>query len=168
MLVWVAVLAFLTAVCSCEQPRSLGIFYLAVIFAESSANSFTVVSVIYLVDYIEMSSTEVILFFLVALIGFLPGTQLGAFVTHRTNPKNSWRMGLFVMFVVTVAGALGLQPGMKIITFVWGFLIGITLGWHYPTVSNVDNGIVGILLNLSHIRKDSYSPFVCRKGKTAS
>lgn len=111
-----------------HYPRSLGVFYLAVVFAESAANSFTVVSVIYLVDYIDMSSTEVILFFLVALIGFLPGTQLAAVVTHRTDPKNSWRLGLSVMFVVTVAGALGLQPGMKAITFVWGFLIGITLG----------------------------------------
>jgi hypothetical protein len=127
------------------------------------------------VDYIGLKSFEVILFFLVALIGIVPGTQLGAFVTHCTNPKDSWRLSLTVMAIITVGGAFGLKPGTKVLAFVWGLLIGITLGWHYPTVRRpllLDNArnviLTSFLLSADNTRRVLFSRCVYPKDKIVS
>lgn len=117
-----------------DYRSSLGTFLLAVVFAEASANAFTVVSVIYLNDAIGLTSAEIGIFFFVALVGTMPGSQLGGLVTHRINPKNSWRLCLSLLTVVAIIGALGLSRGGSLVpVLVWGFFVGVMLGWHYPT-----------------------------------
>jgi MFS-type transporter involved in bile tolerance (Atg22 family) len=116
-----------------EYRSSLWWYFWAVVFAEAGANAFTVMAVIYLSDQIGMNGTEVGIFFLVSLIGTIPGGRLGAFVTRRLNPKRSWQLALAIISVVTIVGALTLNQDVKNVSYVWGFFIGLMLGWHYPT-----------------------------------
>ena len=109
-------------------------FLLSVIFGEAAANAFTIVSVVFLDEQLGLSGTEVGIFFFLALLGMIPGGKLAEFVTSKTNPKISWCLSMIVLFVVTTVGALGLKRDNAFpFSYVWGFVIGIMLGWYYPT-----------------------------------
>jgi MFS-type transporter involved in bile tolerance (Atg22 family) len=96
-------------------------------------NSFTVVSVVYLDEHIGLSGTEIGIFFLATLIASLPGTKLGAWVTHRTNPSRSFRICMACLVFVTVVGAILVDTTVDAIAYLWAICIGILLGWFYPT-----------------------------------
>lgn len=83
-----------------------------------------------------MDSTQIGIFFLVTLIFTLPGTQLGAFVTRRTNPNTSWKLSMVALLIVLIIGALVLEelPADKnYFSYIWGAFVGLMLGWFYPT-----------------------------------
>jgi MFS-type transporter involved in bile tolerance (Atg22 family) len=96
-------------------------------------NAFTVVSVVYLDEHIGLSGTEIGIFFLVTLIASLPGTKLGACVTHRTNPSRSFRICMACLVVVTIAGAILVDYTVHAVAYLWAVCIGVFLGWFYPT-----------------------------------
>jgi MFS-type transporter involved in bile tolerance (Atg22 family) len=116
-----------------HYARGLRWFLFAIVFAEAATNAFTVVSVVYLDGHIGMSGSEIGIFFFVTLLGTLPGSKLGAFVTHRTDPNTSIRLCMACLTVVTIVGALILSKGMLVLSYVWGVCIGVMLGWFYPT-----------------------------------
>jgi len=113
--------------------KGLKWFLLATVFGAAAVNAFTVVAVVYLADHINMTGTEIGLFFIVTLFGTLPGSVLGAMVTRNTNPNVSLRLCALCLIVVTIVGALLLQEGDNTLAYVWGVCIGILLGWFYPT-----------------------------------
>lgn len=115
-----------------DYPKSLGLFLLAVVFAEAGANSFTVVAVIYLDERIGLNASDIGIFFLVSLLTSIPGTWIGNFATPRINPRNSWRLNLILLGIVASAGAIGLQEGDSFGALIWAASIGLMLGWHYP------------------------------------
>ena len=70
---------------------------------------------------------------MVALVGTIPGSYLEAqFTTRYLSPQRIWQLALALFTIVTIAGAMSLSQETKIAAFVWGFAIGILLGWHYP------------------------------------
>lgn len=113
--------------------QSLRWFLLAVVFAEAAANAFTVVSVVFLADQLRMTGTEIGVFFVVTLVGTIPGSALGSMVTIRTTPPFSWSLSMAFIIVVATIGALILKEGLEMIAYVWGFVVGNGLGWFYPT-----------------------------------
>ena len=108
-------------------------FFLAVIFAEAGANSFTIVSVVFLDEQLGLSGTEIAIFFLVTLIFTVPGSKIAAYITRKTDPRRSWQMAMGVLFAWTVGGALLLDVIPSYLAYVWGCGIGLLLGWFYPT-----------------------------------
>eukprot|EP00538_Stauroneis_constricta_P000752 CAMPEP_0119554244 /NCGR_PEP_ID=MMETSP1352-20130426/6795_1 /TAXON_ID=265584 /ORGANISM="Stauroneis constricta, Strain CCMP1120" /LENGTH=535 /DNA_ID=CAMNT_0007600809 /DNA_START=215 /DNA_END=1818 /DNA_ORIENTATION=+ len=109
-------------------------FFLALIFAEASAAAITSVAVIFLDEVLGMGSAEIGIFFFVTLVSTIPGTQLGAYVTSRTNPNTSWQMSMMSLLAVLVVGALTLVSEDQIyFSYVWGIFVGLSLGWFYPT-----------------------------------
>ena len=92
-----------------KYGRTLGLYYPAVIFAESSTNAFTSISVIFLSDHIGMGSMGVGIFFMCALLAIIPGAFIGGFFTRRLNPKNSWRLALTLLVTSTVIGCFSLD-----------------------------------------------------------
>jgi len=119
-----------------QYKAGLRWFLLAVVFAEASAAAITSVSVVYLNDTLQLSGTEVGIFFLVTLLFTLPGTQVGAFVTRRTNPNTSWKLSMIFLLLILIIGALALEEldeGMKSVSYVWAAFVGVALGWFYPT-----------------------------------
>lgn len=108
-------------------------FFLALVFAEASAAAIITVSVIYLNDTLKLTPTEVSIFFLVTMVGSLPGTEIAFRVTSLTNPNTSWQLSMVALVVVLTAGVLTLDMLPMYCTFIWAFLVGMNLGWFYPT-----------------------------------
>lgn len=113
--------------------NSLRWFFLVVIFAEAAATAFTVVSVVFLADYLKLSGTQIGYFFITTLIASLPGTFLGAYITKKTNPIISWKLSMLFLAIVATIGAFTLTNDKLPFTYIWGIFIGILLGWFYPT-----------------------------------
>jgi len=107
------------------------------LFSEpTAAAAITSVSVVYLDDTLGFNGTQVGIFFLVTLVCTLPGTQLGAWATRRTNPNTSWRLSMIVLLVVLIVGAIALDDIPKSynnFAYIWGACVGVVLGWFYPT-----------------------------------
>ena len=112
--------------------RGLRWFLLAVVFAEAAANAFTVVAVIYLDEQIGLSSNGIAAFFLTTLIASLPGSKLGQWVTHRSDPNKSWQLCMLCLFLWSAGGAVVVDHVPKEVSFVWGAGVGVLLGWFYP------------------------------------
>jgi MFS-type transporter involved in bile tolerance (Atg22 family) len=122
--------------------HSLRWFLLAVVFAEAAANAFTVVSVVFLDEQIGFSTQEIGIFFLITLIFTLPGSRLGAWVTHKTSPTISYQIVMLLLMITATVGAFILEEGRTFVAYGWGAFIGVELGWYYP----VENLAFSILL----------------------
>mmetsp|Transcript_46906 Transcript_46906/g.142093 ORF Transcript_46906/g.142093 Transcript_46906/m.142093 type:complete len:460 (+) Transcript_46906:162-1541(+) len=108
-------------------------YFLAVVFAESGANAFTVVSVTFMMEVLGMNGTEVAIVFLITLIASIPGSKLGQYIAKRTDPIVSWKINLIVFSAITIVGSFVLTgPSMKNVCYIFGVLWGIMLGWFYP------------------------------------
>lgn len=116
-----------------NYKRGLRWYFVSLIFAESAANAFTVVAVVFLDEQVGLSGTEIGLFFLVTLLFSLPGSKLGAFITARTNPNVSWQLSMLGLMLWTSGGAVVLDYVPKNASYIWGAGIGVMLGWFYPT-----------------------------------
>ena len=117
-----------------KYKKGLRWFLLSVIFGEAAATSFTIVSVVFLDKQLGLAGNEVGIFFFLALIGMIPGGKLSEVVTSRTNPKTSWCLSMMALFIVSTIGSLLLDKDNAMpLSYIWGFFIGILLGWYYPT-----------------------------------
>jgi UMF1 family MFS transporter len=104
-------------------------FLLNVVFAEAAAAALTTLSVVYLDETVGMSGTEIGIFFLITLLFTLPGSSLGAYVTHKTNPNTSLRIAQFIVMITAIVGALILDSvKSKPLAYGWGVCFGIGLG----------------------------------------
>jgi len=113
--------------------KGLRWYYLALAFAEATAQAVTTAAIVYLNDTLKLDSLQISLFFLITLAGTLPGTQVGWLVTSKSNPNTSWKLCMVYLCVVLVIGALVLEDLPKYCSFIWGLCVGIGLGWFYPT-----------------------------------
>ncbi|KAG7340015.1 vacuole effluxer Atg22 like protein [Nitzschia inconspicua] len=92
-------------------------------------------AVIYLTDVVGLSITQVGIFFLVALLGTIPGAKLGSIITNKTNLNTSWKLSQICLLIALIIGAFVLDDmkGPKELCYLWGISVGILLGWFYPT-----------------------------------
>jgi MFS-type transporter involved in bile tolerance (Atg22 family) len=112
-----------------EYKRSLRLYFLAVLFAESGATAFFPISLTYMSDVVKMDSTETGIAFLLVLFGGGAGAKFSEYVATRTNMKNSWRINLLFTSVITTIGMFLLNTAT--ITYVFAALWGFGFGWHY-------------------------------------
>eukprot|EP00986_Skeletonema_menzelii_P007700 scaffold3039_cov121-Skeletonema_menzelii.AAC.3 len=117
-----------------QYKKGLKWFLLAEVFAQSSVGALTTLSVVYLHDVVGLNTTDVNFFFLVVLLGTIPGASLAPIVTKRSNPNVAWQISMVCLFITIVTGAftLGDAPN-KYLSFIWGYFVGLNLGWFYPT-----------------------------------
>jgi MFS-type transporter involved in bile tolerance (Atg22 family) len=117
-----------------DYKKGLRWYLLATMFAQASVAALTSTSVVYLSTEVGLNATDTLLFFLVVLIGTMPGTKVASLVSKLVNPNTSWQLSMVSLFAAVVTGAftLGDAPN-KYLSLVWGFFMGIVLGWFYPT-----------------------------------
>lgn len=107
-------------------------FMLATLVAEAGVTSLVPVSITFLSSELKLDGLEIGIVFAIALIASLPGTFLGAWITAKHNPRNSWTLNLSAWCVVTVVGSFVLTADRAYLAYVWAVLWGILLGWYYP------------------------------------
>ncbi len=117
-----------------EYKKGLRWYLMSTMFAQSSVGALTTVSVVYLSSEVGLNATDIVLFFLVVLAGTIPGAKVASLLAKRINPNTSWQLAMLSLFAVIVAGALTLGDiPNKYLSLIWGFSVGIVLGWFYPT-----------------------------------
>ena len=117
-----------------DYKKGLRCFLLALCFTKATANTFTVVAVVFLDGALGFSGPEIGIFFAISLVGTIPGGLFARFVTSKTNPNTSWRLSMIVLFGLGIFGGLVLnRDNGSPLAYVWGAMVGITLGWFYPT-----------------------------------
>lgn len=107
-------------------------YFLAVIFAESGANAFTTVAVVYLDEQLGFGAQEIGIFFLTTLVCSVPGSWFGSWVTVKTDPRRSWQLCLMALAIWSAGGVILLDYVPSIFSYLWGCGIGVCLGWFYP------------------------------------
>jgi MFS-type transporter involved in bile tolerance (Atg22 family) len=88
----------------------------------------------YLTDVVGLSVTQIGIFFLIALVSSIPGSQLGSIITHHTNPNTSWKLSQVALLLAMIIGAMTLDKlqGPKELCYIWAVAVGVLLGWYYP------------------------------------
>ncbi len=119
---------------NCEYKKGLRWYLLATMFAQSSVGALTTLSVVYLSSEVGLNATDITLFFLVVLIGTLPGAKVASILSKRIHPNTSWQLSMLSLFSAIVIGAFTLgNASNKYLSLIWGFFVGGVLGWFYPT-----------------------------------
>lgn len=113
--------------------KGLRWFFLAVIFSRACGSAITTLSVIYLQDTLKLGQIQIVIFFLATMVGCLPGPHLGLLVTRRWDPSFSYLCSNINLFVVLITGVFVLEFIPQECAYLWGFLIGMSLGWFYST-----------------------------------
>merc|ERR1719410_2983047 len=97
----------------------------------TAAQSVTSLSVIYLTDTLQLTTTETSMFFLDVLGISLVGCPIGAKLAQRFNAKISYFISIVYILITLVVGLLFMEYGPKYGVFIWGAVLGIGLGWFY-------------------------------------
>lgn len=113
-----------------QYKKGLLWFLMAEVFAQPSVGALTTISVVYLSNVVGLNATDISFFFLVVLLGTIPGSRVAPIVTKRTNPNVAWQISMICLFITMVIGAftLGATPN-KYLSLIWGFFVGLVLGW---------------------------------------
>jgi len=113
--------------------KGLRWYFLALAFAEASVQAITTLSIIYLQEAIKLNTMSVGIFFIITLLGTIPGTRIALRVSNKLNPNASLKFALVILFLILMIGVLVLESLPKYCPYIWGFCIGVALGWFYPT-----------------------------------
>jgi len=108
-------------------------FLISTVFGEAGASAVGSTAVIFLSLHLGLSAAQIGVFFEVSLIGVILGTKLGSVVSYYTNPKTSLILSNLGLALTVVIGCWTVEYAPFVeLTFIWGFSIGIFLGWFYP------------------------------------
>lgn len=108
-------------------------FLISTVFGDASASAVGTTAVVFLNGNLKLTAFQIGFFFECSLVGVVFGTKIGAMVTNYSNPKISLilsELGLALSVVIGVWAVQGVV--VKELTYMWGFSIGIFLGWFYP------------------------------------
>lgn len=109
-------------------------FYLSIALSEAASSSFPLIATTFMTTYLNMTSNEIGLAYLIVLIGGLPGSKLGEIISKRYHPVRSAQLCLALFGVTTGLAAFllrGPADSSKILYLCvfWG----MSLGWLHPT-----------------------------------
>jgi MFS-type transporter involved in bile tolerance (Atg22 family) len=117
-----------------EYKKGLRWYLLATMFAQPGVAALTTSSVVYLSAEVGLNATDTLIFFLVVLVGTIPGAKLASLISEHANPNTSWQFSMLSLFTIMVIGAFTLGDARsKYLSLFWGFFVGLVLGWFYPT-----------------------------------
>ena len=117
-----------------EYKQGLRWYLLATVFVQSSVGALTTISVVYLSSEVGLNAADISVFFLVVLIGTIPGAKIASVMSKRINPNTTWQLSMLCLFTTVVVGAFTLgNASNKYLSLIWGFFVGLILGWFYPT-----------------------------------
>jgi MFS-type transporter involved in bile tolerance (Atg22 family) len=105
----------------------------SVLFAESAMTTLITVATTVMSTFLDMTSTEIGVVFLVVLIMGIPGVKIGEWLALKFNPLFSAKVCIILFILSTTSASIVLTgPEHKQYTFIFGTMWGIGLGWLHP------------------------------------
>jgi len=109
-------------------------FLVSTVFGEAAASAIATTAVIFLNGNLNLSPVQIGIFFEVTLVTVILGTKIGAVVTRYTNPNTSLKLSELGICLTLVIGVHLVQDAqVQNRVYIWGAVIGIFLGWFFPT-----------------------------------
>jgi MFS-type transporter involved in bile tolerance (Atg22 family) len=107
-------------------------FYLAVCFCDSALGAFTLLSITYLTEQLDMDAKQNGMTILSMLIGAIPGSYVGGYANRRIGPVVSSMVSLVLLIIMTALIAILLKgPGQEIETYILAGGWGLGMGWKW-------------------------------------
>ncbi|GAX11164.1 hypothetical protein FisN_9Hh258 [Fistulifera solaris] len=107
-------------------------FYTAVAFLDAGINGLVTVTITYMTDQLEFSSTETGLVVLLVLVGSIPGALLASRVALRWDPVRSAMAASILLILNTLTEAIVLKgPGQQMAAYFFSIVWGIGTGWKW-------------------------------------
>jgi MFS-type transporter involved in bile tolerance (Atg22 family) len=106
----------------------------SIMFVESATGALITIATTYMKVVLKMDSTEIGIVFFVVLVMGIPGSKLGGYLSiSLRNPITSAKLCDAFFIVTTVLASLVLTgPEDRHMTFIFGALWGLGLGWLHP------------------------------------
>lgn len=100
-------------------------------FGEAGTGTFVQMGATYLIVQLGMEDTGP--FFAAVLVFAIPGSYFSQFVTRRFGYVRSLQMAIWFFIISTLAfSAFAHKPEHQTISYLWGVLFGLAIGWIYP------------------------------------
>ena len=113
-------------------PKTVGLFFVAAIFADAAVASFTTVAVTYVTEVLKFNATQLAIIFIAVLTGTIPGCFFSNWFNKKTNPLFSIKLNLITFLAINFAGFLTLtDPSKEIYAYIAGEFWGFWIGWFY-------------------------------------
>ena len=114
-----------------HYPR-LKWFYLAVCFCDAALMAFTLLSITYLTEQLDMDAKQNGMTILFMLIAAIPGSYVGGYANRRIGPVLSSMASLVLLIIMTALIAILLKgPGQGIETYILAGGWGLGTGWKW-------------------------------------
>lgn len=126
-----------------HYPRSVGIYFFAVIFTEAGINSFTTISVTYMNEVLDFKAMQLSIMFLIVLVSSLPGCWFANWIGTKIGVLTALKLQLGSFIALNFVAFLILtDPSKGTIAYVFGVFWGFWIGWYYPLENFVYSMIV--------------------------
>ena len=109
-------------------PRTVGLFFVAAIFADAAVAFFFTVAMMYVTEVLKFNPTQLALL----LTDTIPGCFFSNWFNKKTDPLFSVKLNLITFLAINFAGFLTLTDTSKeIYAYIAGEFWGFCIGWFY-------------------------------------
>lgn len=117
-----------------HYPKTIGRFFLGILFSESAVNAFTTVAVAYFNVTLDMGSAEIGICFVIVMVMTIPGSLFSSWLANKKNALVSFKINI-VTFIIINFGLFFLlsDKSRAVMAYPASSLWGIVIGWHYST-----------------------------------
>eukprot|EP00984_Skeletonema_dohrnii_P022892 scaffold12002_cov117-Skeletonema_dohrnii-CCMP3373.AAC.1 len=123
-----------TSVSLWKTEPSAFVFLLASIFNEAAVSSYTNLTITYLAEQLQMSSTDIIIFIMINFATNPIGVAIHRYIARKIGHKKNYLLCVAYFLIIGVfLIAFVYQPSDANITYFFSVLYGIAYGWYYPS-----------------------------------
>jgi len=123
-----------TAVSLWKTEPSAFVYLIASIFTEAAISSFTNLSITYLAEQIQMSSTSIVVFIMINFVTNPLGVLIHRNVARKIGHKKNYLLCVAYTLIIT-AFLIGFvyEPSHANVAFLFSVIYGVAYGWYYPS-----------------------------------
>lgn len=123
-----------TAASLWKTEPSAFVFLMASIFNEAAISSFTNLSITYLAEQLQMSSTSIVIFIMINFVTNPLGVLIHRYVARKLGHKKNYLLCVaYTLLITAFLIAFVYDPSHAKIAFLFSVIYGIAYGWYYPS-----------------------------------
>ncbi|KAL7495914.1 hypothetical protein ACHAWT_006721 [Skeletonema menzelii] len=123
-----------TTVSLWKTEPSAFVYLLASMFTEAAISSFTNMSITYLAEQIEMTSTSIIIFIMINFATNPLGVMIHRYIARKIGHKKNYLLSVAYTLIITAfLVSFVYEPSHANIAYVFSVIYGVAYGWYYPS-----------------------------------